>query len=110
MQKLVDCKKHTMRILIVEDEEKLANHLKNGFEMDKFIVDMFIDAFEAENHIEIFSSSIDVIILDVMLPGKSGLEICQNLRNKNISIPVLMLTARSEMEEKLSGFNAGADD
>ena len=97
-----------MRILIVEDEKKIANYLKKGLEQESFAVDV---AYDGKYGYDLASiESYDLIILDLMLPGMDGLEICRRLRDNNIHLPVLMLTARGKIEDKVTGLNTGADD
>ncbi len=99
-----------MRILILEDEEKLAKHLKTGLENEGFIAQYYLDGLEGENYINLNQDIIDLVILDIMLPQKDGLAVCKSLRTENINIPVLMLTAKSTTEDKILGLNSGADD
>jgi two-component system, OmpR family, response regulator len=97
-----------MRILIVEDEHKTAQSLKKGFEQENFSVDI---AFNGNDGYDFAATEdYDLIILDLMLPGMNGTEICAKLRARNIQTPILMLTARSELEDKIDGLNTGADD
>lgn len=97
-----------MRILVVEDEHKIANSLKKGLEQESYAVDV---AFTGDDGYDLASSEeYDLIILDILLPGINGLEICKKLRGKNIHIPILMLTAKSQISDKVEGLNAGADD
>ncbi|MBU1000014.1 response regulator transcription factor [Patescibacteria group bacterium] len=97
-----------MRILVVEDEHKIANSIKKGFEQESFAVDV---AFEGSRGYDLASSEdYDLIILDILLPEINGLEICKKLRAQNIHTPVLMLTAKGQVSEKVEGLNAGADD
>ena len=94
-----------MRILVVEDEKKLASFIKRGLKEKGYAVDVAADGlFMAREN------PYDLVILDVMLPGKDGLFICKELRRANIAVPVLMLTARDDVEDKVSGLDAGADD
>ncbi|EKE06303.1 MAG: Response regulator receiver protein [uncultured bacterium] len=97
-----------MRILIIEDEKRLSNIIKKGFTEDGFAVDQAFDGEEGQYLAE--SEQYDLIILDLMLPKIDGIEVCKNLRAKNIKTPILMLTARSTMEDKVSGLDSGADD
>lgn len=97
-----------MRILIVEDERRLANVLKKGFTEEGFAVDLAFDGEEGQFLAE--SEGYDIIILDVTLPKTDGLSICKRLRSKNIKIPIIMLTAKSTLEDKISGLDSGADD
>ncbi|MFZ2189152.1 MAG: response regulator transcription factor [Candidatus Moraniibacteriota bacterium] len=99
-----------MRILIVEDQESLAKMLKKGLEAEGFAVDYVLDGEKASNRIRAFRKDYDLIILDLMLPQKSGLEICQEMRQQKIATPVIMLTAQSEAEDIILGLNIGADD
>lgn len=97
-----------MKVLIVEDEHKIANALREGLEQESFAVDVAYDGQDG------FSSAIydeyDVIILDVMLPGMSGLEIARKLREKGNHAPILMLTAKDQTRDVVNGLDAGADD
>lgn len=97
-----------MRILVVEDEHKIANSIKKGLEQESFAVDV---AFTGTEGYDLASSEdYDLIILDLLLPGLNGVEICQKLRNKNNHTIVLMLTAKGQTQDKVNGLNAGADD
>lgn len=97
-----------MRILIVEDEHKIANSIKQGLEQENYAADV---AYSGSDGYDLASSEdYDLIILDLMLPGMSGLEICQKLRMKNIHTPILMLTAKSQIRDKVAGLDGGADD
>lgn len=97
-----------MRVLIVEDERKLSNIVRKGLIEEGFAVDQAFDGEEGQYLAE--SESYDLIILDVMLPKISGLDVCRSLRNKKITIPILMLTAKTAVEDKVEGLNVGADD
>ncbi|MEN9582700.1 MAG: hypothetical protein RL641_654 [Candidatus Parcubacteria bacterium] len=99
-----------MRILIVEDQEKLARSIKKGLEQKGFAVDTLSDGESGMRRIEFSHKDYDLIILDIMLPGKSGLEICKKARAIGITLPILMLTARDTVENKIEGLNVGADD
>jgi len=97
-----------MRILIVEDEHKIANSIKKGFEQESWAVDL---AFDGEEGYDMASSeSYDAIILDLMLPKISGIDVCKKIRADNNNTPILMLTARGELGDKVEGFESGADD
>lgn len=97
-----------MRALIVEDDHKIANSIKKGLEQESFAVDV---AYDGSNGFDLaVSENYDVIILDLMLPGTPGIEICKNLRANQIHTPILMLTAKGELEDKVEGLNCGADD
>ena len=95
-------------MLVVEDEEKLANLLRRGLRREGMAVDVVGDAAEALTRAT--STSYDVILLDVMLPGASGLDVCRALRARDVWAPTLMLTALGEIEDRVRGLDAGADD
>lgn len=97
-----------MRILIVEDEKRLSNIVKKGLIEDGFAVDAAFDGENGEYLAE--SEEYDLVILDLMLPKIDGLTVCKNLRKENVKTPILMLTAKSEVEDKVSGLDSGADD
>jgi DNA-binding response OmpR family regulator len=97
-----------MRILIVEDEVKVANALREGFEGERYeavVAHTGEDAFFRIN-----TERFDLIILDVMLPGRDGLQILTSIRKNGIATPVLLLTARDTLEDRVAGLNTGADD
>jgi two-component system copper resistance phosphate regulon response regulator CusR len=97
-----------VQILVVEDEVKLARALKEGLESDGYTVEM---THTGENGFYLLrSQSFELGILDVMLPGRSGLEVLTALRQKGVTIPVLLLTARDGVEDRVRGLDAGADD
>ena len=97
-----------MRILIVEDEGKIADALQKGFEAEEYSVRV---ARTGEEGFFLVSTQIyDLLILDIMLPGRDGLEILAALRKRDISVPVLMLTSKDEIEDRVRGLNGGADD
>ena len=97
-----------MRILVVEDQKKIASFVKNGLEEEGMVVDVSYDG--DEGYALATTEPYDVIVLDIMLPGRDGLSILTNLRKKNNPVPVVLLTARSELDERLEGLNLGADD
>lgn len=97
-----------MKILIVEDEPRLANIIRRGLIEDGFQVDVAYDGKEGLRKGE--SNEYDLNILDVMLPKTDGLTVCRELRNKNIKTPILIFTSRSSFDDKVEGFNSGADD
>ena len=99
-----------MRILIIEDNEKLAQTIKRGLEQKKFVADYVTDGMEGYRRISALNKSYDGIILDVMLPTKDGFSISHDLRAQGITTPILMLTARDTLADKISGFDGGADD
>lgn len=99
-----------MRILVVEDQEKLAKLIKDGLRKGGYAVDYLTDGKSAQRRIEVNHQDYDLIILDLMLPNKSGLEICREIRQFNIATPILVLTAKNDLDSKVTLFNAGADD
>ncbi len=99
-----------MRILIVEDQEKLAELMKKGLESKGYAADYVTDGEQGQNRIELYSQDYDLIILDLMMPIKNGFEVCKNVRQKGISIPILVLTARDSTDDKIHALDAGADD
>ena len=97
-----------MRILVVEDEHKIANSIKRGFEQETWATDVAYDG--SDGYDMAASEDYDVIVLDLMLPKMDGVEICKKLRAAEIHTPILMLTARGELIDKVDGLNSGADD
>lgn len=97
-----------MKVLVVEDEKKVANFIKHGLEEEGYSVDTAYDGLAALD--SIMANEYDAIILDVMLPGKDGFAILKEIRSSGISAPVIMLTARANVEDRVSGLESGADD
>jgi DNA-binding response OmpR family regulator len=97
-----------MKVMIIEDEQKLARILKKGLEENDFTVDLSFDGEEGLHMAETYSY--DAVLLDLMLPGMNGLAILKSLRAKKISVPVLIVTARGEVEDRIKGLDIGADD
>jgi len=97
-----------MRILVVEDSRRLAGIIKRGLVEEGYTVDNAYDGEEAQYMAE--TTPFDLMILDVMLPKKDGVTICRELREKKVSTPILMLTAKDSVEDKVTGLDAGADD
>jgi len=97
-----------MRILVVEDEKKIATFVQRGLKECGFVVDVVHRGDEALDII--LDHHFDAVVLDIMLPGRDGLSILRVLRERAICIPVLVLTARGEISEKVEGLNLGADD
>ncbi len=97
-----------MRILVVEDERKIAAYVKRGLEEQGYAVDSAYDGREALE----WTSAVtyDLIVLDVLLPELNGLDICRALRKQGIHAPILMLTARDQIDDRVAGLDAGADD
>lgn len=97
-----------MRILIIEDEIKIANSLKKGLEQESFAADV---AYSGSEGFDLAATEpYDLIIMDRMLPEIDGVAIIQKLRSENIHTPILMLTAKGQLVDKIAGFTAGADD
>jgi heavy metal response regulator len=97
-----------MTILVVEDEVKIVRFIKKGLEMEHYTVEVAYDGEEALEKAEI--NSYDLIILDIMLPKKSGIEVCRQLRENKVETPIIMLTARDTVDDRIKGLDAGADD
>jgi len=97
-----------VKILIVEDDIKISSFLKKGLVEESYIVDCSYDGEDAFYLISI--NSYDLILLDIMIPSINGIELCKKLRNKNISTPIIMLTAKGSIEDKVIGLNEGAND
>jgi DNA-binding response OmpR family regulator len=97
-----------MRILVVEDEHKIANSIKRGLTQEGYAVDV---AYDGEDGYDLASSeSYGVIILDLMLPKMDGMSVCKKLRSEENNTPILILTAKGEITDKVDGLNSGADD
>lgn len=97
-----------MRILVVEDEPRMANVIARGLREQSYAVDVAPDGING-----LYQASIndyDVIVLDVLLPQRDGYEVCRELRQRGNTTPVLMLTARATVDDRITGFDAGADD
>lgn len=97
-----------MKILIIEDEEKIANSIKKGLELKSNVVDVAYDGLDGLDFA--LNEEYDVIILDRMLPSFDGVQVCQKLRNEGNNTPILMLTAKTEIIDRVDGLDAGADD
>ena len=93
---------------MVEDEKRLAGIIKRGLVEEGYAVDVAHDGEEAQYMAE--NGSYDAVILDIMLPKKSGIDVCRELRLRKINVPILMLTARDSVEDRVTGLDAGADD
>lgn len=97
-----------MRILVIEDEHKIANSIKKGLEQESFAVDV---AYDGSDGFDLaVTEDYDAIILDLLLPKIDGVTICKKIREEKIQTPVLILTAKGELNDKVEGLNAGADD
>jgi DNA-binding response OmpR family regulator len=97
-----------MKVLLVEDEMKIADFICAGFKEQGFVVDHCADGTEGYAHAS--NGSYDVIVLDIMLPGRDGLSILKGLRKEGNATPVILLTARNELDDRVEGLNLGADD
>src|SRR5687767_14281041 len=97
-----------MRILVIEDEKKVARFIEQGLREEKYTVDVAFDGEEGLSRA--LSEAYDLVITDVMMPKKSGIEVIRELRAKGRNLPILCLTARSEVGDKVEGLDAGADD
>lgn len=97
-----------MKILIIEDDIKIINFLKKGLEEECYVVDFSTNGDEGLYLVTI--NNYDLILLDIMLPIKDGIEICKNLRASNIATPIIMLTAKDSIEDKIKGLDIGAND
>lgn len=97
-----------MKILVVEDEHRIAAYIKKGLELKNYVVDL---AHDGQDGFDLASSEkYEVIVLDLMLPSLDGLSICKKLREENNHTPILMLTAKSQISDKVVGLDSGADD
>jgi len=97
-----------MKILIIEDDEKIINFLKKGIEEESYSVDFCLNGDEG-----LYMASVntyDLILLDIMLPIKDGITVCKSLRAENINTPIIMLTAKDSIEDKIKGLDIGAND
>jgi DNA-binding response OmpR family regulator len=97
-----------MRILVVDDDRRLCNIVKRGLIEEAYAVDVAYDGEEGEYLAEV--NPYDLVILDIMMPMKDGIEVCNSLRSKKINIPIMMLTAKDAVEDRVKGLDTGADD
>ena len=97
-----------MKILVVDDERAVRESLQRALELEGYQVDLAVDGEEALARVD--ASSADAMILDVLMPGIDGLEVCRRLRAAGNHVPILMLTARAEVDSRVAGLDAGADD
>jgi two-component system OmpR family response regulator len=97
-----------MKLLVIEDEKKIANLLQKGLREQGYSVDLSHDGNEGLDRAT--SEPYDAIVLDIMLPGRDGLSLLRTLRDRKITTPVMILTARGEVSERVEGLNTGADD
>ena len=97
-----------MRVLVIEDSMRLADTISDALQRDNFLVDL---AYDGQTGYDYAMSNIyDIVLLDVMLPKMNGYEVLSKLRNNGCNVPVLILTAKTELDDKIQGFTAGADD
>ena len=97
-----------MRVLLIEDNRRLSDSLRATLVEDGYAVDVAYDGVDGED-MAVFTPY-DVIVLDVMLPRRNGIDVCRSLRDQKISTPILMLTARDALDDRVSGLDSGADD
>jgi DNA-binding response OmpR family regulator len=97
-----------MRVLVIDDDRRLCAVIKRGLLEEAYAVDLAYDGQEGEYLAEV--NPYDLIILDIMLPNKDGIEVCRELRAKKINTPILMLTAKDTVEDRVRGLDTGADD
>jgi DNA-binding response OmpR family regulator len=97
-----------VKILVIEDEKKIASFIRKGLEAQGFVVDV---AYRGDDGYALAAAHpYDAVVLDIMLPGRDGLSILRSLRDRKMTVPVILLTARGELNERLEGLNLGADD
>lgn len=97
-----------MRILVVEDNQKLAGYIQKALQQKSYSVDCAYDGESGEEKANL--DEYDLVILDIMLPGKDGLAVCKDLRRQNNLVPIILLTARDTLGDKILGLDSGADD
>ncbi len=97
-----------MKILIIEDEPRVASFIKEGLEEKGYVTEVVYDGLSGEK--AALEPDIDLVILDLIIPGKSGIEVCKSIKTGHPDLPVLMLTALGTTADKVTGFDAGADD
>jgi two-component system copper resistance phosphate regulon response regulator CusR len=99
-----------MRILVIEDNQKLADSLTRGLRQEGYAADYLTNGEDGEKRMIMSNSDYDIVVLDINLPGKSGIEVCLSLRDKRIMTPIIMLTSRDTTADKIIGLDSGADD
>lgn len=97
-----------MRILVIEDESTLNKNISEALSSESFVVESVFDGFLAERFLK--KESFDCVVMDINLPKKNGYDLCKEFRTYNTNTPILMLTAFDELEDKIKGFDSGADD
>src|SRR5436190_12904937 len=100
--------REAVRILVVEDEQKVANALKEGLEDERY--EVVVAPTGEDAFFRINTEKFDIVLLDLMLPGRDGLQILTSIRKRGLDTPVLLLTARDSLEDRVTGLNSGADD
>jgi two-component system OmpR family response regulator len=99
-----------MRLLVIEDNQKLADSITRGLRQEGYAADYLINGLEGEKRMLASHNDYDILILDLTLPGKNGMDICLSLRERGIMTPIIMLTARDTVQDKIAGLDNGADD
>ena len=99
-----------MRILVIEDNQKLADSLTRGLRQEGYAADFVLNGEDGEKRMIVDHNDYDVVVLDINLPGKNGLDVCLSLRERGIMTPIIMLTARDTTSDKVVGLDSGADD
>src|SRR6187455_1603535 len=102
------CHPFPMRVLVVEDDRRVASFVQRGLEQEGFAVDVLYDGHDAGAHAA--TVDYDCVVLDLMLPGRSGLQVLRDIRARKSTLPVLVLTAKNAPEERVVGLDGGADD
>ncbi|MGE0462915.1 MAG: response regulator [Vicinamibacterales bacterium] len=97
-----------MRVLVVEDDRKVASFIQTGLEQEGYAVDLLADGESAGDQAQ--AIDYDAVVLDLMLPGRSGFQVLRDIRARKASLPVLILTARGALDDRIAGLDAGADD
>ncbi|MBU0648476.1 response regulator transcription factor [Patescibacteria group bacterium] len=97
-----------MKILVIEDEKRITSFIRKGLQYESYTVDIAYDGNVGYEKAR--DTSFDLIVLDLMLPGMSGIEICRKIRDEGLTTPVIMLTAKDSVDDKVKGLDAGADD
>lgn len=97
-----------MRVLVIEDDVKVARFIQTGLEQEGYAVDVLNEGLDAGDQARVIDY--DVVVLDLMLPGRSGFQVLRDIRARKASLPVLVLTAKDSLEDRVAGLDAGADD
>jgi two-component system copper resistance phosphate regulon response regulator CusR len=105
---IIDLKSQAMRVLVVEDEQKVANALREGLTGERY--DVVVERTGEDAFFRLNTETFDLILLDLGLPGRDGLQILTTLRGKGVKTPVLVLTARDTLQDRVAGLDSGADD